>query len=246
MSKTKDMARNFMKRATQEQSFKESFEVISPAKSQTIGIAITVNLTSQEENQIQKILVDDYRPGTISEESVQEHIQKLTDLTRQIKSISAQSVLLHGERIKQAQEILKDYREGAFTKWLMATYGNRQTPYSMLRYYELYQEAPISHKALIESAPKKAIYLLASRDGDFNKKLELIKQHGSSPQSNLVQLIQETFPVPESDQRKPLNAATIDSISKACEKLEKRKQYLTQKDMQELSNIIQKLQELCD
>ena len=203
MSKTKDLARNFMKKAIQsEQDFKEGFEVASPAKSPTIGIAINANLSKEEENYIQKILIDDCKPGIIQEEDVQEHLRKLTDITRQIKSISAQSILLHGQRIKEAQDILKDYREGAFTKWLIATYGNRQTPYSMLNYYELYQNAPMSHKALIETAPRKAIYLLASRDGDLHKKMDLLQNHGKVSQSDLVLLIQKAFPVSENDSEK--------------------------------------------
>lgn len=247
MSKTKDLARSFMKKAAQsEQSFQEGFEVVNPAKNPTIPIAITVNLTPEEEHHIQKILVDDYRPGAIQEDDVQEHFRKLTTITREIKSISAQSILLHGERIKKAQEILKDYREGAFTKWLLATYGNRQTPYSMLRYYDLYQSAPSSHKTIIESAPKKAVYLLASRDGDLNKKMELLQNHSKSKQSELVLLIQETFPIEESDQRQPKNSSAIETLNKACQKLEKNKLHLNEEDLENLKAIIERLQKLSD
>ncbi len=246
MSKAAEAARKWKATTSSNLDFKEGFEVASPMKNPTIGIPISVNLTEKEEREIQRILSEEYKPSSALEEDVAGHIKRLIDLTRQIKSISAQSVLLHGERIKQAQEILRDYREGAFTKWLLATYGNRQTPYSMLRYYELYHSAPVSHKALIETAPKKAIYLLASRDGDIDKKLELIQEHGSSTQAQLVQLIQETFPVADNDKRKPLNTATIESISKACDKLEKRKQYLDSKEIEELKNVIERLQGLCN
>lgn len=245
MSKTKDLARSFIKKAAEsEQNFKEGFEVVSPAISPTIGIAITVNLTPEEERQIQKIIVDDYRPGIISEETAVEHVKQLTDITRQIKSISAQSILLHGQRIKEAQEILAHYKDGAFSKWLMATYGNRQTPYSMLRYYELYQNAPVSHKALIESAPKKAVYLLASRDGDLNKKMEILQNHGKSKQSDLVLLIQETFPVAENDQRQPKNSSAIEALNKACQKLEKNKRHLSEDDFENIHGVIERLQSL--
>jgi hypothetical protein len=247
MSKTKDHARSFLQKAAQsEQNFKESFEVVSPSRSPTIGIAITVNLTPEEERQIQKILEDDYRPDAIPEEAMEEHIKKLTDITRQIKSINAQSVLLHGQRIKEAKEILKDYRDGAFSKWLMATYGNRQTPYSMLQYYELYQTAPVSHKAIIEAAPKKAVYLLASRKGDLDKKMELLQNHGKSKQSELVLLIQETFPIAENDQRQPKNSSAIETLNKACQKLEKNKRHLSDEDFENINQIIKRLQKLCD
>ena len=126
---------------------------------------------------------------------------------------------------------LQGLDQGGFSKWLMATYGNRQTPYSMLRYYELYQNASVSHKALIESAPKKAVYLLASREGDLNKKMELLQNHGKSKQSDLVLLIQEIFPVSENDKRQPKNSSAIEALLKGCQKLEKNKQHLSQDDI---------------
>src|ERR1700677_3684402 len=65
-----------------------------------------------------------------------EDLEALTAITSEVKAITNQAVILHGERIKRAQEILKKYRDGAFTAWLFATYGNRQTPYNFLQYYE--------------------------------------------------------------------------------------------------------------
>ena len=43
---------------------------------------------------------------------------------------------------KERKTILKNYRDGAFSAWLIATYGNRQTPYNFLQYYELYITLP--------------------------------------------------------------------------------------------------------
>ena len=86
-----------------------------------------------------------------------------------------------------------------FTQWLILTYGNRQTPYNMLRYYEFYKSADKQFQTIIEATPKRCIYLLASREGSDADKLELIKEHGTSPQSDLLRLIQNTFPIQESD-----------------------------------------------
>jgi hypothetical protein len=245
MSKAIQEAQNFFKKNVQsENEFIEGFEIVSPIQIPTIAIPITIELTEQEKINIQKILVEDYQPGTISESQVSQHVEHLTNITKQIKSISAQSILLHGERIKQAQDLLSNYREGAFTKWLMSTYGNRQTPYSMLRYYEFYQSAPKETRPLIESAPKKAVYLLASRDGDKNKKLELIKNHGNSTQSDFLLLIQSTFPIPETDKRKPLNEATLDSMNKLCLKLESRSKHISDDDRITIKKLIQRLQKL--
>jgi hypothetical protein len=245
MSKTVQEARTFFKKSVQpENDFTEGFESVSPIQTPTIAIPITIELTEKEKLVIQKILVDDYQPGVIPESRVSQHVEQLTNITKQIKSISAQSVLLHGERIKQAQELLADYREGAFTKWLMSTYGNRQTPYSMLRYYEFYQSAPKEARPMIESAPKKAVYLLASRDGDQDKKFSLIQEYGTYSQSDLLLLIQSTFPTMETDKRKPSMSSAIEAMGKLCFKLESRSKNLSDSDRKDIEKLIQRLQKL--
>lgn len=245
MSKTAQNARSFLKNAAKSDSeFVESFESVSSIQVPAIAIPINVKLTEQEKSHIQKILVDDYQPGTIKESLVALHVEELTNITQQIKSIAAQSVLLHGERIQQAHKLLANYREGAFTKWLMATYGNRQTPYSMLRYYEFVQRAPKESRALIEAAPKKGVYLLASREGDEKLKLDIIKTHGNKPQAQFLQEIQMAFPTMETSKRKPLMASTIESMGKLCLKLEARSQYLSDDDRLDIKKLIQRLQKL--
>lgn len=245
MSKAVNEATKFLKKTIQtDPGFKEGFEMKSFVQTPTIHIPITIELTEKEKRNIQKILVDDYKPGTIAEIQVQEHVAQLTEITKQIKSISAQSVLLHGERIKEAQQLLKDYREGAFTRWLMSTYGNRQTPYSMLRYYEFYQSAPRGTRTLIESAPKKAVYLLAARTGDNDKKLDFIQKYSDSSQSDLLLLIQDEFPVPQTDKRKPLIAGTISSMTSLCMKLEKRSTQVSEDDRLAIKHLIERLKKI--
>lgn len=244
MSKLAHEARSFFKKTKNNDDFVEGFEVLTTSQAPTIPISLSIDLTDQEKNSIQKILVDDYIPGAFPEEKVALHIAQLTILTQQIKSIAAQSVLLHGERIKQAQELLSNYKDGAFTKWLFNTYGNRQTPYSMLKYYEFYQSSPKDLRPVIESAPKKCVYLLASREGDHNRKLDLIKEHGQTPQSDLLLLIQSTFPINENDRRKPLNTSTIDAMNKLCKKLETRSKHISDEDRIQIQKIIKRLQSL--
>lgn len=246
MSKTKDLARNFLKKAVNSESnFKESFEITSPTNNPTIGIPVSINLTQDEVTQIRKILSEEYRSETISDNSVDEHIKKISDITQQIKSISVQSVLLHGQRIKEAQEILKEYKDGAFTKWLMTTYGNRQTPYSMLNYYDLYQSIPLSHKAILESTPKKAVYLLASKKGDLSKKIEILESHSKSKQKEIISAIQETFPSLESDRRKSKGTNLIHFLDQITTKIEKRQKSLTQVEEKCIKKILDRLTKLC-
>jgi len=245
MSKTAQNARSFLKNAAKSDSgFVESFESVSPIQIPSIAIPINVKLSREEEIEIEKILFEDYLPGTLKDDLVTEHFEELKTITKQIKSISAQSILLHGERIQQAHNLLANYREGAFTKWLMATYGNRQTPYSMLRYYEFVQRAPKESRAMIEAAPKKGVYLLASREGDDRKKLDLIQTHGGKKQSDFLQAIQCIFPTTESSKRKAPMISTLESMDKLCSKLESRAQQLSDDDRLDIKKLIQRLQKL--
>lgn len=65
-------------------------------------------------------------------------LAELSLITSEVKAINNQAAILHGERIKKAQTLLKSYQEGAFSAWLNATYGNRQTPYNLMQYYEFF------------------------------------------------------------------------------------------------------------
>lgn len=233
---------DFLKRETRSNSEPKLDGLLFHGKTTNIPIELSIELSDQEKMSIRELLDN---PGTPLE-NVSQHFEQLARITREIRCISAQSVLLHGQRIKEAQELLANYREGTFTKWLMITYGNRQTPYNMLRYYEFHKSADKEFQTIIEAAPKKCVYLLASREGDDADKLELIKEHGHSPQSNLLLLIQKTFPTQESDRRKPkpLNASTIKAMGKLCKKLESQSEYIAEDDRIEIQKLVDRLQKL--
>jgi hypothetical protein len=76
--------------------------------------------------------------------------------------------------------------------------------------------------------------------------MELLKNHGKSKQSELVLLIQETFPIAENDQRQPKNASAIECLNKACQRLEKNKRYLNDEDFSSINEIIERLKKLRD
>ncbi len=118
-----------------------------------------------------------------------------------MKAINNQAAILHGERIKRAQEILKKYRDGAFSSWLMETYGNRQTPYNFLQYYELYTSLSKSLQDKVEAMPRQAIYTLATRDCPQESKEELIKNYKGETKRQLLNLIRERFPLEDQDKR---------------------------------------------
>lgn len=184
----------------EKQGFKESFEVTKPAlMSGFRGMFGERELSSYEEERIEHILRD--HVGEAQEDQVEEDCRSLFRITSEIKAISNQSILLHGERIKRAQDILKSYKDGAFSEWLLATYGNRQTPYSMLQYFELYSSLPHKEKPLIENLPKKAAYVLAAREGPLEEKVELLKGYKGERQQEMLLRIREAFPKDSSDRR---------------------------------------------
>ncbi len=153
---------------------------------------------SGKEQETLATLLDQYKS---KEQEVEEDLYQLTALTAEVKAINNQAIILHGERIKKAQNILKNYQDGAFSAWLMAIYGNRQTPYNFLQYYELHTALPgdLHHK--LGEMPRQAVYSLASREGNQDQKERIIKNYNGEPKQELLKLIRETFPLADNDRR---------------------------------------------
>jgi hypothetical protein len=161
------------------------------------GVFRVTELTEKEQNDLQLLLAE-YKNDDCD---IIQDLRSLTALTSEVKAINNQAAILHGERIKRAQELFKTYRDGAFSNWLLATYGNRQTPYNFLQYYELHQALPQILHVKLDEMPRQAVYTLASRSGPFEKKEEIIKNYQGEPKQQLLTLIRETFPLEDADKR---------------------------------------------
>ena len=171
------------------------------------GVFKTSALSENEKDHLSNIL-QNFREDD-SENDFDQDLKSLITITSEVKAITNQAVILHGERIKKAQGILKNYQEGAFTAWLMTTYGNRQTPYNFLQYYDFYQTMPTNLRSQIDSMPRQAIYTLASRSGDFDKKQDLVKNYKGQPKQELLSIIRNLFPLSQNDKRQPNIAAGV-------------------------------------
>jgi hypothetical protein len=156
--------------------------------------------SGEKEKKILEEILSKYSLG--EEKDVSNDLKLLLAITSEVKAINNQAVLLHGERIKKAQEILKKYREGAFTAWLQSAYGNRQTPYNFLQYYEFYLQMPKTLHPQIELMPRQAIYTLASREGAFSKKEEIVRNYQGESKQQMMSLIRAFFPLKENDHRR--------------------------------------------
>lgn len=223
----------------EKKEFKESFEVTKPAvMSGFRGMFGEHALSRQEEERIENILHEHVKDDVI----VEEDCKNLFRLTSEIKAISNQSILLHGERIKRAQDILKKYKEGAFTSWLLTTYGNRQTPYSMLQYYELYLLLPVQEKVLIENLPKKAAYTLASRQGALDEKRELLKAFKGEKQQEILLRIRQAFPKSEDDKRsRSPHSSLVRELERVVLKIENMKTSFSVDEKKRLKAVHEKL-----
>lgn len=135
------------------------------------------------------------------EVDVQEDLQLLVHITSEVKAISNQAAILHGERIGRVHEVLTHYREGAFTSWLMTTYGNRQTPYNFWHYYQFYQAIPKELRPQLEAMPRQAVYSLASRDGELGAKQRIVRDYSGASKAELLRLIRDEFPLDRDDRR---------------------------------------------
>lgn len=212
----------------------------------SIGLSLDVTMSHDEEVELEKLLKDYCDGKKKTDTSLKEDLLKLKHITTEIKSIAAQSVILHGERIKRAQKILSDYRDGIFTKWLMKTYGNRTTPYSMLHFFNLYHQLNGSLKEKLQLMPKKAAYTLASRVGELVVKEQIVEQFDNQNQKDLIAMIKRSFPVEENSlpiRKKTDRANEIagDMLSMA-KKLFDLKLNLTPKAIKKLKCVIEEIE----
>lgn len=162
------------------------------------GMFSPVELSASEKELLESLLAS----YTTGEEDLSGDFRSLSLITSEVKAINNQAAMLHGERIKRAHIILKDYKDGAFTAWLMATYGNRQTPYNLMQYYEFHEALSKDLQLKLETMPRQAVYTLASREGAFEKKLTLVKNYQGETKEALLALIRELFPLAEKDKRR--------------------------------------------
>lgn len=181
------------------------------------GVFRVTPLTENEEEHLRNIL-SEYNQDNLN---IPDDLKKLSTITSEVKAINNQAAILHGERIKSAQSILKEYRDGAFSAWLISAYGNRQTPYNFLQYYELYTSVPKLLQDKVDLMPRQAVYTLATRDCPSEEKEEIIKNYKGESKKELLTLIRERFPLAIKDKR----ASNIpESIIKQLLAIEKQMQ----------------------
>lgn len=179
------------------------------------------------------------------ENDLEDDLDALCSLTSEVRAINNQAAILHGERIKKAQGILKSYKEGAFTAWLMATYGNRQTPYNFLQYYDFIETMPETLRSQIEQMPRQAVYSLASREGRIEQKREIVKRYQGETKEELLAIIRDIFPLPETDRRRiDVGEGAVTTLRKLHTLLDKKRTALTSTQKNTVRKMLDELRSL--
>ena len=175
------------------------------------------------------------------EQDIANDFQSLVAITSEVKAITNQAALLHGERIKKAQEILKKYKDGAFSQWLVKTYGNRQTPYNLLLYYEFHEELPQELQEKLETIPRQAMYILASRNISLDKKKEIVASYSGETKEEMLEHIRASFPLQAQDKRRSLVSVTILlALEKQIQTFQKFEQEISREDKEQIAQTLKK------
>ncbi len=206
------------------------------------GVFSVTELSNKEKNALEELLAEN---AIGDSNDLNGDLLALISLTSEVKAINNQAALLHGERIKKAHQILTRYRDGAFTGWLMVTYGNRQTPYNFLQYYEFYQTLSNSLRQRVENMPRQAVYTLASRNASIEKKQQVVENYQGETKAALLEIIRKMFPLGEGDHRKENFSAKItQSLNKVASLLKHPGAAYSEKEIEMFRSKLTQLQSL--
>ncbi len=172
-------------------------------------------------------------------------LNELTTLTSEVKAISHQAVILHGERLKKIQALLKSYREGAFSDYLLHVYGNRQTPYNFLLYYDFFSKISKEHQQIVSEMPRQVIYTLSSRKVSMQEKEAFVAQYKGETKSELLKKLRSSFPLPLQDKRsaRPTKEA-LDLLRKAHQVVLKEHAAFSASEKKEAHLLLKEIKEI--
>lgn len=207
------------------------------------GMFQVVELSFQEKETLEQIL----KTHAKAAQPIASDLKILIDITSEVKAINHQAALLHGERIQKAHRILTNYQEGAFSTWLLTVYGNRQTPYNLMQYFEFHQALPPPLRSKIEDMPRQAIYSLASRKGNFQEKLDFISNYQGETKNELLKKLRDLFPLNDKDNRKEnLGELAIKLLKKAEEYILRKPTHLSKIQKDSLKKLLASLSSLIE
>lgn len=202
------------------------------------GIFQVTPIGETERNSLQHLLEKYQTDNT----DITADLHFLTVLTSEVKTISNQAVVLHGERVKKAQILLKKYRDGAFSHWLLKTYGNRQTPYNFMQYYELYSSLSKKLQCIVDEMPRQAIYSLSSRSIPHEKKEAFVEGYQGESKTQLLEKLRSSYPLAEKDKRSPNKTkGVLENLRRSVKGIKDKRFIPTNDEKVEISHLIVEL-----
>jgi hypothetical protein len=206
------------------------------------GVFSVADLSSGEKEGLEDIL----KKYTFDDDQeIDIDLKTLISITSEVKAINNQAALLHGERIKKAHQILINYQEGAFTAWMIAAYGNRQTPYNLMQYYEFCETMPKNLRPQIELMPRQAIYALATRAGSLKQKQLIVENYKGETKIEMLTIIRQTFPLEHTDRRRQkFGPALLESLQKIVKRLKETPYSLSSAEKRQLHALLKQIYQL--
>lgn len=205
------------------------------------GVFSITELSPKEKEALAEIL----KNHANEDQEIDSDLDLLVSLTSEVKAINNQAALLHGERIKKAHQVLTKYRDGAFTAWLIAAYGNRQTPYNLMQYYEFCEAMPKQLRPQIELMPRQAVYVLASREGSLEQKQAIVESYQGETKAEMLTLIRQKFPLNQTDKRQQnIGQGIINGLQKIQQELKQASPNLTGAQKQQIISLLKQIQQV--
>ncbi|PIS00789.1 MAG: hypothetical protein COT84_05630 [Chlamydiae bacterium CG10_big_fil_rev_8_21_14_0_10_35_9] len=247
MSKTKDLAKGFLRSAKEKSAAQKG---LAPTQVNPINVFDRMfevkELSENDSNAIDMLIVDNYQSELIDESKVEADMIGLKKITKEIKAIGRQSTILLGERIHKAKQLLQNYKDRTFRDWLRIAIGSVATGYSILSYYELYVKLPNEQlKSKLKEIPNKAAYILAQREAPFDEKVKIIEDHSTDKSSDIINLIKGKFPSKDISP-KTENDRLICSIERSAAILLKNQKDLKISDIERIKMLITSFKQMIE
>ena len=137
-------------------------------------------------------------------------------------------------------------KDRSFKQWMGLTFGSFKSGYNYLSLYDLYLQLPDAVRGQLKAMPAKAAYILASKDGPIEQKIEIVQNHSQEKTEDLILQIRETFGVDRQKRghKSPLIDQTLHSMSKEAKKLNTRKDLLNMEHKKQIQYLVAQLQKL--
>jgi hypothetical protein len=241
MSDKKDLATSFLQKAKRPPA-----PVSRPPINSFDAMFSVQDLNEQEGKAIEKILLDGHEPGLLSEEIISTDIIELKKITKELKAINKQGLILIGERISKARDILKKYKEQSFREWLKLTYGSFKTGYNYISFFDLYTALPETLRWKLKEMPAKAAYILASKAAPIERKAKIVENYASESAQDLIILIQETLGsvLAKKFNRRSVIDRILDLLENETSRLMKRREFLNEGRILRVRYLVDQLEAL--